>query len=181
MVISAFMMHQQRGYSASVPTHLLQLKKAGRTNPPAHIDWLLRQQRRDKPFQHRQRHRPDLVLRDFPVRIDNHRHRQLRRAAQRLNHRARLVQRERHVELLLREELVHIVRHEVRVNRYQRDFVAVLRVQLRKIRQLCHARRTPCRQKLITVTFPFCADSVNSPPSSPYSGTVKSGHFMPTS
>jgi len=30
----------------------------------------------------------------------------------------------------------------------------------------------------MTVTFPCCADSVNSPPSSPYSETVKSGHFM---
>ena len=112
------------------------------------VVFLFGQQRLYQPFENLQRHRPDLVVHDFPVRIDDHRHRQLRRAAQRLNHRARLVQRERHVKILLREELVHIVRHEVRVNRHQRDFVAVLRVQLRKIRQLRHARRAPRRPEV---------------------------------
>ena len=41
------------------------------------------------------------------------------------------------------------------MNRYQRDFVAVLRVQLRKIRQLRHARRTPCRPEVDDRHFPL--------------------------
>ena len=43
---------------------------------------LFGQQRLYQPFENLQRHRPDLVVHNFPVRIDNHRHRQLRRAAQ---------------------------------------------------------------------------------------------------
>ena len=41
------------------------------------------------------------------------------------------------------------------MNRHQRDFVAVLRVQLREIRQFRHARRTPCRPEVDDRHFPL--------------------------
>ena len=46
------------------------------------VVFLFGQQRLYQPFEDIQRHRPDLVVHNFPVRIDNDRHRQLRRAAQ---------------------------------------------------------------------------------------------------
>ena len=151
------LLRRQRKFAAFFPVQRNREVRALHPDFTAHgrVVFLFGQQRLYQPFENIQRHRPDLVVHDFPVRINNDRHRQLRRAAQRLNHRARLVQRERHVKTLLREEIIHIVRHEVRVNRHQRDFVAVLRIQFREIRQFRHARRAPCRPEVDNRHFPL--------------------------